>query len=203
MTLIKHNYYKINSNWLTKFLKGYCLLTLSLFILCSCHRDRNSPGYEYAADMSKSVAYETYSDNNFFNDGKSALQPVEGTIPREMIPYEYENSNEGLKKAGLELKNPLEATEENIERGKKVYEIFCSSCHGEKGDGKGLLFTTKKFPIEPTNLLKDKTLDRPDGEIYHIIMVGGAAMGSHASQIRHDDRWKTILYIRNVLADTN
>ena len=57
------------------------------------------PGYEYAPDMVRSMAYESYSESSLFDDGKSALLPVPGTIPREMIPFQYENSNEGLKKA--------------------------------------------------------------------------------------------------------
>ncbi len=53
------------------------------------------------------------------------------------------------------------------------------------------------FPIQLVSLIDEKTINRPDGEIYHVITVGGAAMGSHASQIKPDDRWKIILYIRN------
>jgi mono/diheme cytochrome c family protein len=149
--------------------------------------------------MSTSVAYETYSPSLVFKDGKSALQPVKGTVPREMIPYQYDNNEEGLKTAGIELTNPLDPSAENIERGKVVYEIFCNMCHGETGIGDGLLFTSEKFPIQPTSLLVEKSTSRPDGEIYHIITHGGVAMGSHAAQIKPNDRWKVILYVRNVL----
>ena len=168
-----------------------------LIILIGCTRNKNIPGYEYAPDMSKSVAYETYSESSLFDDHKSALQPVEGTIPREMIPYQYEKSNDGLKKAGIELKDPLKISDENIKRGKYLYNIFCVSCHGVNGDGNGFLFTSEKYAIQPTSLIKEKTINRPDGEIYHIITVDGAAMGSYASQIKPIDRWKIIQYIRH------
>ncbi len=183
------------------FLKQKAGQKIICFILClslfSCYADKEKRGYEYAGDMSKSMAYETYSDSKVFKDGKSAQRPVAGTISREMQPYIYENSVEGLKNAGLELKNPLKSNDEFIERGREVYDIFCLNCHGVNGDGKGFLFTSKKFPIEPNSLIDEKTKNRPDGEIYHIIVHGGAAMGSFASQIKPEDRWKIILYIRN------
>ena len=79
------------------------------------------------------------------------------------------------------------------------YNRFCAQCHGEKGDGMGYLYTSKKYAFPPSNLLKDKTIRRPDGEIYHIINVGINIMGAHASQISPDDRWKIVLYIREDL----
>lgn len=177
---------------------GQKIIFFTLFLsLFSCSRNKETRGYEYVGDMSKSVAYETYSGSNVFNDGKSALQPVKGTIPREMVPYTYENDDAGLKKAGLELKNPLEAKAEFLVEGKELYDIFCLNCHGENGDGKGFLFTSEKFPIEPNSLIDEKTQNRPDGEIYHVIVHGGAAMGSFASQIKPMNRWKIILHIRN------
>ncbi|MAE08387.1 MAG: cytochrome C [Bacteroidetes bacterium] len=171
------------------------LITLLINFL-SCASDKETRGYQYGGDMAKSTAYETYSSSKVYKDGKSALRPVVGTIPREMVPYTFENNNKGLKKAGLELKNPLEATTENIEQGKELFIIYCINCHGENGDGNGFLFTSEKFPIKPASLIDEKTVNRPDGEIFHVITVGGAAMGSHASQIKPVDRWKIILYIR-------
>lgn len=172
------------------------LITLLLNFL-SCTRNKEVRGYQYGGDMAKSTAYKTYSSSKVYKDGKSALQPVVGTIPREMVPYTFENTNAGLKKAGLELKNPLETNVEFITQGKVLFNIFCLNCHGKNGDGNGFLFTSKKFPIKPASLINKKTINRPDGEIYHVITVGGAAMGSHASQIKPVDRWKIILYIRN------
>jgi len=176
-------------------------IALIFLISMACSRDRNMPGYEYVPDMARSVAYESYSESSLFDDSKSALLPVPGTIPREMIPYTYENSKEGLKKAGIEHLNPLELSDENIKRGKDQYNIFCASCHNENGDGNGFLFSSEKYAIKPTSLIDEKTKNRPDGEIYHIITLDGAAMGSYASQIKPIDRWKIIQYIRHGLED--
>ncbi len=198
MTKINTIYNK--STFLSNTLKQLITFVLMLLFF-SCTRNNNIPGYEFAGDMSKSVAYETYSESSLFDENKSALEPVKGTIPREMVPYEYENTNEGLKKAGIEFKNPLKVSDENIKRGKYVFDIFCLNCHGENGDGNGFLFTSEKYAIQPTSLINEKTKSRPDGEIYHVISVGGAAMGSYASQIKPTDRWKIIQFIRYGLDD--
>ena len=47
----------------------------------SCDRDRNTKGWEYFDDMTHSAAYETYTPNPNFADGKTMRNPVEGTIP--------------------------------------------------------------------------------------------------------------------------
>jgi hypothetical protein len=40
-----------------------------------------------------------------------------------------------------------------------------------------------------------------DGEIFHSITLGFGSMGSHASQIKEEDRWKIIHYIRQLQAE--
>ncbi len=180
---------------------GICfglLLVLSV-IFVSCDRTRKTRGWQYFDDMVTSPAYETYTKNNNFPDGKTMQPPVEGTIPRGFMEYPYEKNDTDRVKAGRVLENPLTASAGNIERGKKVYTIYCSSCHGTLGDGQGHLFTSKKYPYPPASLLSDKIRNAPDGEIFHVITVGWGIMAEHGSMIRPDDRWKTVLYIRDVL----
>jgi hypothetical protein len=37
-----------------------------------------------------------------------------------------------------------------------------------------------------------------DGEIFHTITLGFGSMGAHGSQIRTEDRWALVLYIRTL-----
>ena len=165
----------------------------------SCDRDRNTTGWEYFDDMAHSPAYESYTPNPNFADGKTLRNPVEGTVPIGYQPYLYQKTDEDRALAGKELVNPLEVNDANIERGKQVYTIFCSNCHGETGNGQGYLFTSKKYPYQPGNLLSDKVRNNPDGEIFHVITVGFGVMAPHGYMIRPEDRWKATLYIKNVL----
>jgi mono/diheme cytochrome c family protein len=116
-----------------------------------------------------------------------------------MIPFQYAKTKEGMELAGKELVNPLVNTTQNLQRGKEVYDVFCIHCHGEKGDGKGFLHTSGKYIYPPASLVSKKMTEKPDGEIYHSVTLGFGLMGAHGSQIRPDDRWKLIMYIRNEL----
>jgi len=167
--------------------------------LSSCDHNRNNPGWQYFDDMVKSPAYESYTSNPNFKDGKSMQPTISGTVPRGFMQYPFEKTDADRVQAGLTFENPLEATTANMERGKEVYTIYCASCHGDKGDGQGRLFTSKKFPYPPGNLLSEKVRTIPDGELYHVITVGWGIMAEHGSMLNPDDRWKAVLYIRNEL----
>lgn len=189
---------KIRNSYIT-----FLCLVISLILLISCNTDRNKRGYEYFPDMVYSDAYETYAPNPIFADGKTAQLPVKGTIPRHMVPYQYPDTRDGLKLAGLELINPQELNEENLNRGKFEYNIFCANCHGLDGKGDGNLYASGKYPSEPPSLITEVMLNRPDGEYYHIMTLGSAIMEPFASLIRPEDKWKIILYIKNDLAKQN
>jgi len=171
---------------------------LVLMLAVSCDRTKNDPGYTYFPDMTYSRAYETYSENPNFEDGKTMREPVEGTVPRGMIPFPYEKTDGDLARAGLELSNPLDPSEENLQRGKELFARMCQQCHGEKGDGQGFLYTSKLFIYPPTDLTSEQTVNRSDGEIYHVITVGRNVMGAHDAMVRPDDRWRIILYLRQL-----
>ena len=179
-------------------IKSLAALAL-IAIFGSCDRDRNSTGWQYFDDMAHSAAYETYTPNPNFADGKTMRNPVEGTIPIGYEPYLYAKNDTDRVLAGKELINPFQNNEQNLDRGKQVYTVFCSSCHGEKGDGKGFLFTSKKYPYPPGNLLTEKIKNNPEGEIFHVVTVGFGVMPQHGSQVRPEDRWKVAMYVKEVL----
>lgn len=168
-------------------------------ILYGCDRTRHDKGYEYFPDMAHSLAYETYSANPNFADGISMRTPPEGTVPRHMVPYAYPATPEGREQAGRALINPLEVNQELLNEGKELYRIFCQSCHGLQGDGKGSLHTSGKYVIPPASLVKDEFKLKPSGEIYHVITTGWGVMGAHGAQISPEDRWKIVMFIEKSL----
>lgn len=174
-------------------------LACILLVVSSCDYQRNTTGWQYFDDMAKSPAYETYTPNPNFADNKTMQPPVEGTIPREMVPYAFEKSDEDRLLAAKTLVNPLEWNTEAQERGKKMYEVYCMICHGPQGDGKGSLFTSGKYPYPPASLISEKMMGAPEGDIYHVITAGFGIMAEHGSMIRPEDRWRIALYIKNVL----
>jgi mono/diheme cytochrome c family protein len=179
--------------------RNILICSIILLVGISCDRTRSSTGWDYMPDMYYSNAYESYTPNPNFEDDITMRVPVKGTIPREMLPFAWEKSDEDRLAAGEALINPLEATDVNLEGGKAAYDVFCLSCHGPKGDGQGYLFTSKRYPYPPANLVSDKVKELKDGEIYHSITVGYGIMGAHGGMISQEERWKIILHIRENL----
>jgi len=154
-----------------------------------CIRDR------YMPDMYEAVPYEPNGANGLNeNVNGSNLKPVEGSIARGQVPYEYPNTNEGYAAALNDLKSPLEANKETLDNGKKMYTIYCTSCHGDKGDGNGVLVQRDKFSGIPN--FKDRAIT--EGSIYHVIMYGRGIMGSHASQLTTKERWQVVHYVEEL-----
>ncbi len=182
-----------------KKIKYIALFGAILFLLGSCDYNRRSAGWQYFDDMVTSPAYETYTKNPNFADGKTMQPPVEGTIARGMNPYPYQKTDEDRALAAKTLVNELQPTTENLERGKKEYGIYCAQCHGDKGDGQGRLYVSKKYPFPPASLLSEKMMASPDADIYHVITVGQGIMAAHGSMIKPEDRWKIAMYIKEDL----
>ena len=175
------------------------LAVLALLMFASCDRTRSSTGWDYMPDMYYSKAYESYTPNPNFEDNLTMRTPVKGTVPRDMVPFPWEKTDEDRIAAGEALTNPFETSQENLVRGKEAYRIFCLSCHGVNGDGEGHLYTSERYPYPPADLTNEIVRDMKDGAIYHSITVGYGIMGAHGSMILPEDRWKIILHIRENL----
>lgn len=186
----------------SKLFSGLLLLTF-LFVAVSCNKGPEDPGLEYMPDMYRSPSYETYQPNALFADSLSARLPVAGTVPRNYTFFHYPSSNEGYEAAGRDIKNPFEANEINLAEGKRLYTNYCMHCHGETGAGDGSLIATGKFPPPPSYITGVSSRggnmrDLTDGKIYHTITYGINLMGSHASQVSPDERWKIIMYVHQL-----
>lgn len=178
------------------------VFALAAVALVSCNSKR-SRNYQYFPNMYESVGYEAYSsheDNVVFkeNNTSEALKPVEGTVNRGWLPYDYQNSNEGYQLAKSQLKNPLSYTKENKAAGMQLYTIYCAICHGDKGNGKGHLVKTEKILGVPS--YDDIGRAITEGSIYHVMYYGINSMGSYASQTSIEERWQIVQYVESLKA---
>jgi mono/diheme cytochrome c family protein len=104
---------------------------------------------------------------------------------------------EGYEGAGAELTSPFKKSAEVATEGKVIFEKMCMHCHGPKGEGNGTLIATGKYPQPPAyngGALKNLT----EGKMFHTITYGKGLMGSHASQLTKEDRWKVIQYVQEL-----
>ena len=197
-------------NSIFKNLKSFSLLAAAgvMFLISSCDQANPlSPGLEYMPDMYRSEAYKPYTVNPVYKDSMEARKPVPGTISQGAFPnspmsinqmiYPYPNTPEGYEAAGMNLKNPLEHTPLNLEKGKQLFNTMCIHCHGAKGDGNGTLkVTDEKFPVPAytTDALKNL----PEGKMFHTLNYGKGLMGSHASQLSKEERWACVMWVQEL-----
>lgn len=167
-----------------------------ILVINACKRDPLSPGVEFMPDMYRSPSYETYGENSLFPDSMASRKPVEGTIPRGFMPYANPNTFEGYKKSDS-LRMPAEFnTAESMEEGKRLYGIFCQSCHGLSGMGDGLV--GQKLPGPPPAYSGPVLKNLSEGKMFHSITYGKNLMGEHASQLSPQQRWNIISYIKTL-----
>ncbi len=184
------------------------LACIALLSSCSNNED-GKPGYEFMPDMYRSPSLEIYSSNSFFKDSLNARIPVVGTIPRGFIPFEYDNTLDDYLLAGVELENPLDYNEENTEKGKQLYQMFCAHCHGKNGDGKGSIThpVYGAIPSYADNVMIRRTGGNMNnlsaGNIYHAIYYGLNAMGPHNTLVNDKERWLITMYVQELQKQTN
>lgn len=193
------------------------ILGISLVALNSCG-PKDNPPLVYFPDMYFPVAYDPlmkvqskedghYNDKEnelplfVNNNGATALSPVVGTVPQNkegLLPEEkYPQTPEeytALYDASLKVTNsPLNPSNQvkDIERGKKMYELTCSACHGVNGDGQGDIVKSGAYSGVPA--YKDRAITV--GSIHYVITNGRNLMGSYAGQLSPADRWRVAMYI--------
>lgn len=185
----------------TKILGIASVAIMAAIAVTSC-KDKRSTGWEYAPNMYEHLAYDPDQPNPNFKDGKTAQKPPAGTIPVGFTQFDYPNTKEGLALAEAEVKSPLTESAANLVEGQQLFTSFCSPCHGLNGQGDGEV-VKHGFPPPPSyskgqssrgGAMKDLT----DGRIYHTITYGLNAMGSYASQLAPEERWKVVMYVHQL-----
>ena len=169
---------------------GYLFALVLIVSLQACF-DPAKPNYQYFPNMYEPVGYETYADTDAFANGIEAQVPVQGTVNRGWEPYDFPDTNEGYEAARAELLSPIEISDMHKVAGKELYGVYCAVCHGSKGDGQGILMKREKFLGIPSYADRDIT----PGSIYHVLMYGKNAMGSHAGQVNATERWQIAQHV--------
>ena len=181
---------------------GTAVITIAASVVFTSCKDKRSTGWEYAPNMYEHIAYDPDQRNPNFKDGKTAQVPPAGTIPVGFVKFDYPNTLDGYNQASLEVKNALAMTEQNMADGKALFTTFCSPCHGLTGKADGTV-VAHGFPAPPSystgqssrgGAMKDLT----DGKIYHTITYGLNNMGSYASQLSPEERWKVVMYVHHL-----
>ena len=149
--------------------------------------------------MMAPVAYQSFDPHPSLPGGQVLQTPPAGTVSRKgLVPLPYGPGKVEAERAGLELKNPFQPSQENFSRGKLVYDRSCAACHGLDGDNNSSVIVARGL-LAPAILVAPVVRDMPDGRLFHVATFGGPQkMKGLGDLISRDDRWKVVLYIREL-----
>jgi Cytochrome C oxidase, cbb3-type, subunit III len=168
---------------------------------CDSGDKRRTPGHIYAPDMTYSRAFETYTGNPnaCFTDSLTNRPPVAGTVARgHQLP---DHLSEGDTTAYKTYTTDLRFTDNELDEGRRLFQIYCAICHGPEADGNGPLYSSGKFAAKPANFKAPNYLHMPIGQMYAAVKYGKNAMGSYASQLDIKQRWMVLAYLKKVQSD--
>lgn len=176
------------------------IMLVAVVLSFAAARDFSKPNFEIMPDMYHGPSYHAFEENENTQDGKTLRAPAPGSIPRGMLPFEYELTERDALRAGDEVINPKSPDDaDSVARGATAYAIYCQHCHGPGGAGDGMV-AKRGFPPPPSLLIKH-AIKMKDGQMFHITTLGQGNMPGHAAQVSREDRWNTINYIRTLQAD--
>jgi len=175
------------------------LVALFAAVLCAggCMRGCTSPRppIHLNPNMDLQPKYRAQAESAFFADGATMRPPVEGTVARGELRLDVA-FYEGRDADGNWASNPLAADEAVLARGAERYGIYCAPCHGEKGNGKGVLW--ERAQIQARDFKEPRLLEMADGEIFNTVTNGLGLMQGYRYPIPARDRWAIVAYVREL-----
>jgi mono/diheme cytochrome c family protein len=100
-----------------------------------------------------------------------------------------------------QVQNPLQANQQNLQAGARLYQVNCRVCHGPEGAGNGPMVGYFQNPPQgvprsvPSNL-REVVPQRNDGQLYLTISNGGLNMPPFGRLLTSDQIWAVILHLR-------
>jgi cytochrome c553 len=151
-------------------------------------------------DMYNQPRNNPLSSSDFFSDGAGSRPLVPGTIARGQL-QEDRAFYTGKIGTNLVTEFPMPITRTVLERGRERYEIYCSVCHGDTGDGRGMI-VQRGFPQPPSYHI-DRLREAPAGHFFDVMTQGYGVMYPYASRVEPADRWAIAAYIRALQLSQN
>lgn len=199
---ISHN--SLRAMTLNGFWSRLSVLLVTALTLSSCqgmHSDK--PPIHPNLNMDYQDRFNAQEKNTFFADGRAMRAPVEGTVARGGLRHDTEYYQGVDARGALVAQNPMPITKEFVYRGKDRYDIYCAPCHGGTGDGQGIIMTGQYGYVPAPNFHSDYIRQQPDGHFYGAIANGIRSMPAYNTQIKVEDRWAIVAYIRALQKSQN
>ena len=144
-------------------------------------------------DMHDAPRYEAFEANAQFADGGAARVAPAGTVARGLLREDealYTGKIEGLAVDRV----PFALSHNDLRRGQERFRIYCTPCHGELGDGNGMV--VQRGLRQAASYHQDRLRQERIGYFFDVITNGFGAMQGYAEQVPVRDRWLIAAYVR-------
>jgi mono/diheme cytochrome c family protein len=160
-----------------------CLLAaVAMLLLAGCRADMQNQPYQRPLVQS-----------DFYTDKRSARPIIAGTVARGHLDADaYFFTGKIGNNDGDYL--PFPVTAEVLARGQQRFNIYCSPCHSEIGDGNGMI--VQRGYKRPPSYHIDRLRKAPIGYFFDVMTNGFGAMPDYSQQVQPADRWAIAAYIR-------
>ena len=160
----------------------FALLATATLLVAGCRQD-----------MHDAPSYKALRGSDFFADGRSARNLVPGTVARGWL-----RDDEALytgKVAGQVVEQfPFEIGHAELQRGQQRFNIYCTPCHGQLGDGNGMV--VQRGLRQAASYHQERLRAEKAGYFFDVITNGFGVMQGYAEQIPVRDRWLIVAYVR-------
>jgi mono/diheme cytochrome c family protein len=153
-------------------------------------------------DMDFQQKFKAQRMNTFFADRRADRPQEDGTIAVGEL-RDDDHLYAGKLNGGFARTFPpsIKIDQATMEHGRERFGIYCTPCHGQVGEGDGMvhqraLSLAEGTWVPPSNMTEERLRVMPVGEIFNTITHGVRNMPAYGKQIPTEDRWAIILYVR-------
>lgn len=159
------------------------LVLLALAVGCSGNNT-------YPIDVFLEMHYQSTTKNQ---------EPPRRQPPSDSVPIT--GKEEALDLAAAQRAEGPRRSTVNAERAQQLFAKNCAVCHGERGDGTGVVatyFRRDGAATPPSNLLDPVTKAKSDGELFWIITNGRGLMPPWRTLLTEDERWILAQFVKDL-----
>jgi mono/diheme cytochrome c family protein len=145
-------------------------------------------------DMHDQPKLKPYRGSTFFADGSGMRTLPANTVARGTLREDSHFFTGRLADGSMATELPMPMTRALLKRGQDRFNIYCTPCHGQVGEGRGMV--VRRGYKQPTSYHDERLRQAPIGYFFDVMTNGFAIMPSYAPQIPPEDRWAIAAYIR-------
>lgn len=145
-------------------------------------------------DMHDQPKLKPYRSSQFFVNGSGMRNLPAHTVARGSLQENTHFYTGRMPDGSMATELPMPMTKALLKRGQERFTIYCTPCHGQVGDGRGMV--VRRGYKQPTSYHDERLRQVPIGYFFDVMTNGFAVMPSYAPQVPPEDRWAIAAYIR-------